>query len=332
MATANYNTFLENQTYNPAQAATPATGLINTPATASTAAPATTYTGAMATAAPVTVDPTKTVQSQVKAIIDDNSPLMQQAATRANQAANSRGLLNSSIAVGAGQSAVLDAATPIANADANIYANANLADASNKQQMNLANQNSSNTSNQFNSAAANTVKAQNSQLETNVNLSNATEANRMAQFKENLQADTARFNASESNTLIKLGMDAQTRTGLANIEASYKTLLQSQASAGELYKQMVLNSSNIMQNKDMDAATKQTALNNQIALLNSGLGVIGKIANIDMGDLLQFSGPAASEPAPGTALAPVAPPPPPAAAPASPWDNNNDYASSYGYL
>jgi hypothetical protein len=279
---------LNGQNYDAAQAAIPATGLINTPATAVTAAPASTYTGAATTAAPVTVDPTKTVQSQVQDIIANNSQLMQQAATRADQASNARGLLNSSIAVGAGQDAVLAAATPIAQADAGIYANANLADASNKQQVNLANQNSTNTATQFSTAAANTVKAQNSQLETNVNLNNASESNKSAQVKEQLQADTGKFNASASNTLTNLGMDEQAKTGLATIEANYKELMQSQSSAGDLYKQMVLNASTILQSKDMDVGTKQQAINNQIALLNSGLGVIGKVANLDMGSLLTF--------------------------------------------
>ena len=91
MATSNYNTAIAAQTYDPTKAATPATGLISTPAAAVTAAPATTYTGAMATAAPVTVDPSHTVQSQVEGIIAKNSPLMQQAETRANQYANTRG-------------------------------------------------------------------------------------------------------------------------------------------------------------------------------------------------------------------------------------------------
>lgn len=68
---------------------------------------------------------TDTVQGQVSNIIDQNSPLMQQAATRGLQAANSRGLLNSSMAVQAGQAAVLDAAMPMAQQDAATYAHAN---------------------------------------------------------------------------------------------------------------------------------------------------------------------------------------------------------------
>lgn len=70
------------------------------------------------------VAPNQTVQSQLEQVIAADSPLMQQARTRALQQANQRGLLNSSMAVTAGQSAVLDAATPIAQQDASTYSDA----------------------------------------------------------------------------------------------------------------------------------------------------------------------------------------------------------------
>lgn len=276
MATQNYNTALNNQTYT----ATPAapTGLINTQAV--TQPPAATYTGNQATAADWEVKPNQTVQSQVKDIIATNSPLMQQAETRALQKANTRGLLNSSLAVGAGQAAVLDAATPIATADAATNARSAEFNAGAKQQIGLSNQVSKNTSDQFNASSTNQTNSQNSQLQTNVALNNAAQ-----------NTDLAKFNANASNDLVKLGMDQQSKGEMANIEASYKVLMQSSASASDLYKQMVLNASNIMSNKDMDAATKSTAIKNQIALLNNGLGVIGQIGNLNLGNLLNFDVP-----------------------------------------
>lgn len=51
-----------------------------------------------------------------------DSPFMAQAKARGIDTANQRGLLNSSIAVGASQKAAYDAALPIAQADANISA------------------------------------------------------------------------------------------------------------------------------------------------------------------------------------------------------------------
>lgn len=70
------------------------------------------------------VAPNETVRSQLQQIIADDSPLMQQARARAMQQANSRGLLNTSMAATAGQAALYDAAMPIATQDASTYARA----------------------------------------------------------------------------------------------------------------------------------------------------------------------------------------------------------------
>ena len=62
------------------------------------------------------VAPNQTVASQIKDIIASGSPLMQQAETNARNQVAQRGLINSSIGVGAAQNAVLSAALPIATA------------------------------------------------------------------------------------------------------------------------------------------------------------------------------------------------------------------------
>lgn len=79
-------------------------------------------------------DESKGVEGRVASITSKDSPLMQLASTRAKQSANKLGMRNSSLAVGAGQRAVLDAATPIASADASLF-----------QQQTLANQAARNT-------------------------------------------------------------------------------------------------------------------------------------------------------------------------------------------
>lgn len=59
-----------------------------------------------------------TVQGQLTKVLDAGGPLQDRAATKAAQTMNARGLLNSSMAVTAGQSALYDAAMPIATQDA----------------------------------------------------------------------------------------------------------------------------------------------------------------------------------------------------------------------
>ena len=65
-----------------------------------------------------TVTPDQTVAGQITRLTDPNNPIIQQARSRSNQAMNSRGLLNSSIASTAADSAAYDVALPIAQADA----------------------------------------------------------------------------------------------------------------------------------------------------------------------------------------------------------------------
>lgn len=71
-----------------------------------------------------TVAPNQTVANQIETLISKDSPLMQQARTRALQSQNASGRLNSTMAASAGEAAVYDAAMPIATADARTYADA----------------------------------------------------------------------------------------------------------------------------------------------------------------------------------------------------------------
>lgn len=88
-------------------------------------------------------DESKGVAGRVNSIISSGSPLMKSAQTRAAQAANSRGLMNSSLGVQAGQQALIETAMPMATADAGLF-----------QTQALTNQAAKNTAGQFNSQQA----------------------------------------------------------------------------------------------------------------------------------------------------------------------------------
>ena len=80
--------------------------------------PAPASLAATSAAAPVPGQPPATTTSErTHAIIGQDSPLMRQAATRGRQYAHQRGLLNSSLAVGAAQGAVLDRGIELGKAD-----------------------------------------------------------------------------------------------------------------------------------------------------------------------------------------------------------------------
>lgn len=90
------------------------------------------------------VDPSQTVAGGLDKMLAADSPYMQRAKTGAAQTSNARGLLNSSMAATAGEAAAIDAAAPIAQADAGLYA-----DSRNR------NQEALNSTGQFNSSQAN---------------------------------------------------------------------------------------------------------------------------------------------------------------------------------
>ena len=91
----------------------------------------------------------ETTSGQLQGILAQDNPLMQQARAQAKQGMAARGLVNSSMAQGAGVAAMLEKAIPIANADANTFAT-----------QALTNQQSANVGGQFNAGQQNTFGLQ----------------------------------------------------------------------------------------------------------------------------------------------------------------------------
>lgn len=89
---------------------------------------------------PGSTNPDNSVSGRVDAILASDSPLMRRAGAEGMQAANRRGLGNSSMSVQASQAAILNAATPIASQEAQQQASAELAaaDASNRERLQQA--------------------------------------------------------------------------------------------------------------------------------------------------------------------------------------------------
>jgi hypothetical protein len=270
-------------------AAPPPTGGLLNNAQASTAQinPASSGPAQQASVNKWNVDAPQTVQGQISGIIAQNSPLMQQAQSTALDQMNQRGLLNSSMAIGAGQQAVYNAAMPIAQADAATYAKSAgfNADAANTIGV-------SNTAAQNQALEANAARTQQAGLANQQSLN----ANVGKQMDEAFQAATA--NVDNATKLQLQTIDANTRISLSNTEANNKAILQSSAAASDLYKQTSVNIANIMSNKDMDPTYKQQLINQQMNVLQNGLFVQGKFAPLDLSKLVDFSGTGTSAPAP----------------------------------
>ena len=97
---------------------------------------------------------TDTVESRMTGLLSQDSDYMRSAETAGRQAAASRGLSNSSMAVGAAEAARINAALPIAQQDASLYGQSSLSTQGHSQNTDLTNQ-------QFeNSTALNTQQNQ----------------------------------------------------------------------------------------------------------------------------------------------------------------------------
>lgn len=264
----------------------------------------------------------QTVQNQLTGIIDANSPLMQQARTGALQQMNQRGLINSSMAVGAGQEAVIRQALPIAQQDAQTFARSGEFNANAANQMAQFNTGQTNTASQFgaaasnqaalaNQAAQNTAAQFTSSAANQASLANVSAQNQAAQFtagaanqasQQYAQALNATVNKmldqsmqyalanADSQTKIELqNIDAQTRKDLAATEAAYKNQMQASASANEIFQQVSKNISDLMANPDLETAAKQAAVDSQKAYLQNALGILSATSGIPgLKNLLTF--------------------------------------------
>lgn len=228
----------------------PGTGMIN-------------VTPGQATQTNWNVTPDQTVRSQLAKAYDPNDPLQVKAKTEALQNMNDRGLLNSSLAETAGQQAMLGVALPIAQADATTYG-----------------------------SAAQT---------------NATQANQISQSNAQLRSQAAITNATLGNARWTAQLDATTKEKLANIEATYKKQMQMSSSASSLWTSTLQHMTSIMEStldnvtplkdangnviKDSNGnpmTAKQSALNQLVASLATGLQVMGRLNDLNVDDLLNF--------------------------------------------
>lgn len=145
------------------QQTTPAAGTTSTNATtATTATPGVAGYNPTPVATPTAWNVTddQTVAGQVNKLTSENSPLMEIARTNAKQAANERGLVNSAMAVSAGEKAAYDSVLPIATQDAATYSKAAGYTVDQTNQKNLQDANLTNAAAQFNAKSLNDATLQ----------------------------------------------------------------------------------------------------------------------------------------------------------------------------
>ena len=227
-----------------------------------------------------------TVQGQLGGILSSGNPLLEQARTQAAQGMNAKGLLNSSMALGAGENAMIASALPIAQQDAQTNSTAGQLNTQQSNAMNQFNTGAANAVSQFNTGAQNTANLNNAQsanqaesqlaaAKNTAALANAQSQNQAATFSAGA-ANTGSLNyASQLNTQVNnqltqaaaassanadnatkiniQNISTSTQRELATIESTYKNQLQASASASATYAQYATNVANIMANPNLSA-------------------------------------------------------------------------------
>jgi hypothetical protein len=264
-----YNTSNPFAATSPAGAASaPSSGILSSNMQQVTA-PTTNTNVAQTSAATQTVTPNQTVAGQLSNVLDSNSPLLQKAQADALQTANGRGLLNSSMAAGAGTAALIQNALQIAQPDAATNANAAQLNAQLQTQANTTNANAQNTANQ------NTA-----QMSLQAQATNANNAQQSAMDQYDTAFKAAMQNASAADQIQLTQVDGQVKTNLANIQAQYQAVMQTSQSAANMYSSTIQQIGAVMNNQNLDAGAKQNLITQLVSNMSNTLNLQASIANI----------------------------------------------------
>ena len=105
----------------------------------------------------------------------------------------------------------------------------------------------------------------------------------------NTFAAAGQFNAAEANKMNMQLIDDQNKVQLANINTSYQGLVAANQGASQLYDtyQRAINA--ILTSADMNAETKQSAINMQLEMMQAGMAMYSGINDLNISGLLDFS-------------------------------------------
>lgn len=268
----------------------------------------------------VAFDESKGVAGRVSALTNSASPLMETARTKAKQYSASRGLLNSTLAGQAGEQAVIETATPIANADAGLY-----------QQQSLTNQTARNSALTQNANNALTAGVQGSQMDVSQDQASKSLMEqarqfgvtsgqnqqqidaRNAQFDKTLteqgrQFDTTRtdnasmfdrelgeksrqFGLTQDQQMGLAKMNVDSKMALAKVEQDYKTEIQSSANIANAWGTVMQGIAAIQTDPTLDGDTKKTLIENNLSQFSAYSEFWKKATGgtADVSDLLKFN-------------------------------------------
>jgi hypothetical protein len=218
------------------------------------------------------VDERSTVQGQLKSLMDGDQRWAQGAVRRANEAMAARGMGSSTLAGEAITNAVIESALPIAQADAGIFAQFQLANLNNRQQAALANAqkvhevNMANLSNDQQSRLVNTqAKLQtllsDQSADNAAKQFNAANQTQVDMFMSQLGSQVEQFNAAQANAL------SQFNAGQTNAMSQLKATLDAQREQFNTQMRAQIDQSNVTWRRAVNTAN--TAAQNEANKINA---------------------------------------------------------------
>lgn len=264
-------------------------------------------------------DEAQSTEARVNRIASSGSPLVENATTQGTQIAAKRGLVNTSLAAGAAQKAVLEAATPIAQTDASLSAQTSLA--------NLAARNAakSQTAQQgatlggqamglqnSNEQQAKALEQQQSQFNVNAGQNQQQINAQIEQFRQSLQQRASEFGTTAAqqqqqidNQVAQFARDQQTKLTLAQLDADTRMKIanlqvstQGNENLSQAWGTLMNTISSIQNNANLEEGAKRTLIQNNLDSFASFAAFWGKTSGVDVSELLDFGIAFANAPAP----------------------------------
>ena len=169
----------------------------------------------------------------------------------------------------------------------------NMAETQSKQQFNQKGLLNTSMASQAGQVAGYNVAAnlaqQDATAENQTNQFNTQQANASNQFNTQQSNAQNQYNAGQQNDMLKTGVESDNKLQLAGIEQNYKTLMQANQSAADMYQQTIKNIEAIQTNKDVTADSKSSYIANQTTYLKTYMGMLEKMNNMTgLKDLLTF--------------------------------------------
>jgi hypothetical protein len=252
-------------------------------------------TNAATTIAPALIgaDPNGGVAGRVASITASGSPLMELAKTSGTQMAAKRGITNSTLAGEAEQNAVIGAATPIANADAGLWQQAQQA---NQSAINTAGATSAQlteSARQSDNSLQMTMKQLDTQKEQfaaqlGVTVQDlALRRDSLTQSQQQFLANLDQQKAQMAQQLVMQRLTGEQQLAVAGVEAGYKQAIQANVNISQAWGSTMQNIATIQNNPQLEGAAKATLIQNNLDAFASFAKfwqkVSGAAATPDMG-------------------------------------------------